>query len=110
MPIDTTYSNSNVLSALSLKRSYWMGRGATGKAPWPPLELPLKKVLAFPRIRAGNMVLVAVVVQLYRNMMGTGTSGRHQLIIWKDRLNGTRLIEVGLQWNMYCWLITLSCQ
>jgi len=56
------------------------------------------------------MVLVAVVVQLYRNMMGTGTSGRRQLIIWKDRLNGTRLIEVGLQWNMYCWLITLSCQ
>jgi len=33
--------------------------------------------------------------QLYRNT--TGSCGRRQLVIWKDRLNGTRLIEVRIQ-------------
>jgi len=37
-----------------------------------------------------------VSVQLYRNVTGSTSCGRRQLIIWKDRLNGTRLLEVTI--------------
>jgi len=36
-------------------------------------------------------------LQLYRNM--TGSCGRQQLIIWKDRRNGTRILEVSIPRN-----------
>jgi len=39
-----------------------------------------------------SLYVVFVCMQLYRNM--AGSCGRRQLIIWKDKRNGTRLLEV----------------
>ena len=54
-------------------------------------------------------MILCVTFQLYRNMVGSnmvGSCGRRQLIIWKDRLYGTRLIEVEIRLEIYC--ISLS--